>query len=171
METIIAAFISGIATIVAAWISSRDRNPKPVASRAKNKQLEETKGNVDFSGLKPNTAWWTTVMSLFALLLAGTGFFVHHDLPSLMGLFGIPVVVIVLALTKPTKPWSAAAFVFGVSTISFLTEFAVKLTHGQSIRLAPCDRWLPFWILILSAGYAALAAGICWWKRKKQMHS
>jgi hypothetical protein len=171
METIIAAFISGIATIVATWISSKDRNPKPAASRTKSRQLEETKEIVVSSGLKPNTAWWTTVMSLFALLVAGTGFFVHHDLPSLLGLFGIPVVVIVLALTKPTKPWTAAAFVFGVSTISFLTEFAVKFTRGESIRLSSGDRWLPFWILLFSAGYAALGAGVCWWKRKKQLHS
>lgn len=171
METVIAAFISGIATIVAAWISRKDRSPNPAAAPTKKEQLEKTKENIDYSGLKPNTTWWITVMGLFTILVIFAGFFMHQDLPSLIGLFGIPVVVIILALLKPTKPWTAAAFVFGVSTIAFLTEFAIKLTRGSSIDLSGKDRWLPFWILLISAGYAALGAVICWWRRKKLIHS
>lgn len=168
METILAALISGIATVAAAWISSR-RNPKPVASLTRKEQLGETEKKVGSSGSRPNTAWWTVVMGLFTLLLIYAGFFMHHDLPSQMGLFGVPVVVIILSLIKPTRPWSAAAFVFGVSTVAFLTEFVVKLTRGESIALSDNDRWLPFWILLLSSGYAALGALICWWRRRKQV--
>ena len=166
MEAIIAAFISGIATVVAAWISRKERSPKPAAGSAKTEHLKETQEKGVPSGIKSYTSWWIGVMGLFMLLVVGAGFFMHHDLPSLMGLFGIPVVVIILTLAKPTKPWTAAAFVFGVSTVAFLTEFAVKITHGQSVSLSGNDRWLPFWILLFSAGYAALGAVICWWRRK-----
>ena len=171
METIIAALISGIATVVAAWISSRGRNPKSEHTAApQTEQPNDTMGKTVLSSDPPsNTVWWTTVMSLFALLVIVAGFFVHHDLPSTIGLLGIPVVVIILALAKPTKPWTAAAFIFGVSTIAFLTEFVVKLAHGQSIGLSSNDKWLPFWLLLFSAVYAALGAAICWWKRKKRM--
>ncbi len=168
METILAALISGIATVAAAWISS-SRYRKPVASPARKEQPGETEKKVGFSGYRPNTAWWAVVMGLFTLLLIYAGFFIHHDLPSQMGLFGIPVVVIILSLIKPARPWSAAAFVFGVSTVAFLAEFAVKLTRGESVALSDSDRWLPFWILLISAGYAALGALICWWRRRQQI--
>lgn len=169
METIIAALISGLATVITAWISRQGRSPKPEQTPPQPKQQSVTaeKKVVD-PGSKSNTLWWTTVMSLFALLVVCVGFFVHHDLPSMLGLLGTPAIVIILALTKPTKPWTAAAFTFGVSTIAFLTEFAVKLAHGQSIALSSNDKWLPFWILLFSAFYAFLGAAICWWKRKKQ---
>lgn len=171
MESIIAALISGLATIAAAWISRQGRSPQPAATLPKTEQLKAAMANVVSSGSKSNTTWWTTVMGLFALLVIFAGFFVHHDLPTAIGLFGIPVVVIILALTRPTKPWTAAAFVFGVSTIAFLTEFVVKLAQGQSIALAPNDHWLPFWLLFIAAIYASLGAVICWWRRKKQMLS
>lgn len=171
MESIIAAIISGAATIAAALISRRDKSPKSPAGHSQSEEVKETEEKAVPSGIKPNTTWWTAVMGLLALLVVGAGFFVHHDLPSQIGLFGIPVVVIILALAKPTKPWTAAAFVFGVSTIAFLTEFAVKLTRGNSVSLSGNDRWLPFWILLISAVYAALGAGICWWRRKKQKRS
>lgn len=172
METIIAALISGIATIVAARISRQSSSPKPASTPPKTEQTNVTMEKKAVSSVpKSNTTWWTTVMSLFALLVIFAGFFVHHDLPSTIGLFGIPVVAIILALLKPAKPWTAAAFIFGVSTIAFLTEFAVKLIQDQSIALSTGDRWLPFWILLFSAFYASLGAVICWWKRKKLMHS
>ena len=170
METIVAALISGIATVIAAWISRQGKSPKPEYTPPPIEQLNGTKEKkVVVLGAPSNTIWWTTVMGLFALLVIGTGFFVHHDLPSQLGLVGVPIVVIILALSKPTKPWTAAAFIFGVSTIAFLTEFAVKLAHGQSIALSQGDKWLPFWILLFAAIYAFMGAVICWWKRKKRM--
>ncbi len=171
METIIAALISGIATIVAAWISRQGSAPKPQATSLKTEQMKATtENNLVSSAPKSNTVWWTRVIGLLALLVIFAGFFVSHDLPSLIGLFGIPVVVIILSLIKPAKPWTAAAFIFGVSTIAFLTEFAVKLSRGQSIQLSSGEKWLPFYLLLLCAFYASLGAGICWWKRKKLMH-
>jgi hypothetical protein len=167
METIIAALISGIATVVAAWIS-KGRSQKPESVPSGKEQPEETKKSVGSPGLNPNTTWWWVITGLFTILVIYAGFFMHQDLPSQMGLFVIPVVVVILSLIKPTRPWSAAAFVFGVSTIAFLTEFAVKLTRGESVTLSGNDRWLPFWILLISSGYAALAALICWWKRKNR---
>lgn len=164
METIIAALISGIATVVAAWISRKERRRESAVAPAK---LEKGEEKVDSSGHRSNTDWWLAVMGLLMLLIIFAGFFIHHDLPFQIGLFGIPVVVIILAFIKPTRPWNAAAFVFGVSTIAFLTEFAVKLSRGDSIALSPNDRGLPLWILLFSAGYAVLGAVICWWRNKK----
>lgn len=168
METIIAAIISGIATIAAAWISNRDKRPKPSEPEVQQKQQgAQPKNKVSTPGIKSYTGWWIGVMSLLAIFVVYAGFFIHQDLPSQIGLFIIPVVVIILSLAVPTKPWTAAAFTFGVSTIAFLTEFAVNLAKGRSIALSSGDKWLPLLILLFSALYAALGAGICWWKRKK----
>lgn len=164
MESIIAAIISAIATIVAAWISSRGTGPSSVETPS---EPEREKAEVAPSSATTNTTWWTVVMGLFALFVVFVGFFVHHDLPPMLGVFGIPVVVIVLALVKPTKPWTAAAFVFGVSTVAFLTEFGVKLTYGQSVRLSSSDRWLPLWFVLIAAVYAFIGAAICWWRRTR----
>jgi len=172
METIIAALISGTASIVAALISTKGKRSKPSATAPKTEKINVTlEKNLVSSVSKSNTVWWTTVMGLLALLVLFAGFVVSHDLPSIIGLFGVPVVVIILALTKPTKPYTAAAFIFGVSTVAFFTEFAVKLSRGQSITLSSGEKWLPFWLLLFSAFYAAAGALICWWKRKKRMHS
>ena len=171
METIIAAIISGIATIVAAWISRKDRKPKPVTTLPQNEQPNVTmEKKVVSEGSKSNTVWWTIVISVFAIFIIFAGIFIHHDLPSMLGLVGIPVVVIILALAVPAKPWTAAAFTFGVSTIAFLTEFVIKVVNGNSITLASGDKWLPFWIVLFSALYASLGAVICWWRRKKLIH-
>lgn len=171
METIIAAIISAIATIVAAWISSRggSRGTGPSSVETPS-EPEQEKVETAPPSATTNTTWWAVVMGLFALFIVFVGFFVHHDLPPMLGVFGTPVVVVVLALVRPTKPWTAAAFVFGVTTVAFLTEFGVKLSYGQSVRLSSSDCWLPLWFVLIAAVYAAIGAAICWWRRTRLRH-
>lgn len=167
MESIISALISALATILAAWISNRGAesiaSPPPPRSRSRREGENQERVNFSFAA---NTIWWIGVMGVFSLLLIYAGFFIHWDLPSMMGLFGIPLIVIVLGIAKPTRPWAASSFVFGVSTIAFTTEFLVKMSWGQSLRLSPGDKWLPIWMFLIASAYAFIAYSVCWWRRR-----
>ena len=118
------------------------------------------------SSATTNTTWWASTTGLFALFVVSAGFFIHHDLPGLLGLIGIPIAFITLALVRPIEPWMAAAFVFGVSTVAFLTEPFYKLLHGM--RLQSSSDWLPQIVLIIVI-YTLFGAAICWWKRFRLM--
>lgn len=167
MESIISAVISAIATIIAAWLSNRDSDSGSSASQdlSRSEPVTTDQESIQFS-VATNTLWWAGVIVTFSVLLIYAGFFIHWDLPSLMGLFGIPIIAIILGLAKPTKPWTAASFVFGVATVSFTTEFLIKLSRGQSIELSSGDQLLPLWMFLIASLYASIAYFICWWRRR-----
>jgi putative oligomerization/nucleic acid binding protein len=158
MESIIAALISAVASVIVALISKKsaasETNNTPVATGARKRS------KVVWSGKKQ---WRIAILLLIAWLLLSPPL-IHWDIVGI-NLFVIVAVTVVISFVWPIKPLAASAIVLILHPVNFAMEPLAKGLRGMNPqgRLEPSKIAL---LLSIFLGNAILAAFLCAWRGK-----
>jgi hypothetical protein len=161
MESIIAALISAVASVIVAVIS-------------RNSPTSEKHVTPEGSGVRTNVAitstgkkQWMIALSILVPWLLLSPPLIHWDLAGL-NVFVILAVTLVIAFAWPIKPLAAAAIVLILHPISFAMEPIAKGLRGMNPqgRLEPSKI---VFLLSLFIGNAILAALLCAWRGRAKV--
>jgi hypothetical protein len=160
-DTISAALISAVASIVVAFLS------KGVEAREDSKPQNASSIVVQASS-RANAWWWYVTSAILLIWFAFSPAFVHHDFAG-MNFWLIPVGAIVLALIVPTLPLRAAWISLALFAANFFLGPLSNRLHGsqydtQFLYSDPRAREEQLSILLIGFGTAAVAFCICYFR-------
>ncbi len=123
-STIVAALISAVSSIVIALLGMG-------SSTASASGRPGSHGG--YAIPKRNRWIWLIVATIFVAWLIFSALFIHWDIAGTSGL-AIPVVVLILSVAFPIRPWSAAAISLFLFPFAFAAEPLGKWQHGISFE-------------------------------------
>jgi hypothetical protein len=161
MESIIAALISAVASVIVAVISrnspTSEKNTTPEGGGVR------TEAAVTLTGKKQ----WMIALSILVPWLLLSPPLIQWDFAGL-NVFVIMAVTLAISFAWPIKPLAAAAIVLILHPISFAMEPIAKGLRGMN----PQGRLEPSKIIFLLSifiGNAILAAVLCSWRRRARV--
>lgn len=123
-STIVAALISAVSSIVVALLGMGSSTAS-VSGRP---------GSTGTYAIPKRNRWiWIIVTCIFVAWLIFSALFIHWDIAGASGL-AIPVVVLLLSVAFPIRPWSAAAISLFLFPFAFAAEPLGKWKHGISFQ-------------------------------------
>jgi hypothetical protein len=123
-STIVAALISAVSSIVVALIG--------LGSSTAN--APGVPGSTGTYAIPKRNRWiWLVVTTIFVAWLIVSALFIHWDVAGTSGL-AIPIVVLILSVAFPIRPWSAAAISLFLFPFAFVAEPLGKWQNGISFQ-------------------------------------
>lgn len=154
METILAALISAIASIVVAYVS---RTP---TRKADDTYAPRPTG--------PHHGRWVAGMIAIAFWLILAPIAIHHDFPDI-NMFALFVLTAAVAWFWPVNGWEAAAWVFGLHALNSVAEPLARMVGNYPYPPFSGFHVSLIWITTAIAFVNAfLIAVLCNWRLRKQ---
>jgi len=157
METIVAAIISAIASIVVAWIGRGSAPPSAESSSIPTV--------VSLPVPRSFSTAWIILLALLIPWIVLTPILIHHDFPGI-NLFVIAVVTILASIVWPIRPLSAAAIVLGLHPVNFFMEPLAKIVRHMPYPMGGIDNSKAFFLIALFSSNALIVAALCFWRRR-----
>jgi hypothetical protein len=157
METIVAAIISAVASVIVALIS---RGTPPA-------QTDRTSETSEPSALSPHSArkGWTILLAVLVPWIVLSPPLIHHDFPGI-NLFVIVGVTILASAVWPIRPLPAAAIVLALHPVNFFMEPVARMIHHMLGPMSGLDSSKITFLVSIFFANALAVAGICYWRRK-----
>jgi len=157
-DTVLAAMIGAVTSIVVALIGRQTAHGKRLESRPlPGRQL-------------PPLSWAVTLVVLALWLLISPGA-IHHDLAGTNFLV-IPVVLLILAVASPIRPLTAGWVSLAIFSANFVLGPLGNRLAGSRYDIAFGGEFSQLWpILLIGFAAALVVAGICAWRLRMPLAS